>query len=75
MTDGARWAGSGSDGQPTVEQSALAPDAVAAQPGGSPVVTPVPVPPAALDERPELAVGAAFAGGLVLGLLLKRLAR
>ena len=31
-------------------------------------------PPAA-DEQPELAVGAAFAGGLVLALLLKRLAR
>jgi hypothetical protein len=26
-------------------------------------------------ERPELAVGAAFAGGLALALLLKRLAR
>lgn len=32
--------------------------------------------PAALAaERPELAVGAAFAGGLVLALILKRLAR
>jgi ElaB/YqjD/DUF883 family membrane-anchored ribosome-binding protein len=30
---------------------------------------------ARVDERPELAVGGAFAGGLVLGLLLKRLAR
>lgn len=28
-----------------------------------------------LDERPEIAVGAAFAGGLVLALILKRLAR
>ena len=50
-----------------------------------PVVTP---PPAAdsgagaasqltarVEERPELAVGGAFAGGLLLGLLLKRLAR
>jgi hypothetical protein len=27
------------------------------------------------DERPEIAVGAAFAGGLALALLLKRLAR
>jgi len=72
MTDGAEAA---VDGQPTVEQAALASDATVVQPGGSPVVTPVPVPPAALDERPELAVGAAFAGGLVLGLLLKRLGR
>jgi hypothetical protein len=32
--------------------------------------------PAALAaERPEIAVGAAFAGGLVLALILKRLAR
>jgi hypothetical protein len=28
-----------------------------------------------LDERPEAFVGAAFAGGFVLALLLKRLAR
>jgi hypothetical protein len=28
-----------------------------------------------VDERPELLVGGAFAGGLVLALLLKRLAR
>ncbi len=28
-----------------------------------------------LQERPELAVGASFAGGLVLALILKRLAR
>jgi len=27
------------------------------------------------DERPEVAVGAAFAGGLVLAMILKRLAR
>jgi hypothetical protein len=30
---------------------------------------------ARVQERPELAVGGAFAGGLLLGLLLKRLAR
>jgi hypothetical protein len=29
---------------------------------------------ARVDERPELAVGAAFAGGLLLALILKRLA-
>jgi hypothetical protein len=27
------------------------------------------------NERPEIAVGAAFGGGLLLGLILKRLAR
>ena len=27
------------------------------------------------DERPEVAVGAAFAGGLVLAMILKRLVR
>lgn len=30
---------------------------------------------ARVNERPELAVGGAFAGGLLFGLLLKRLAR
>ena len=30
---------------------------------------------ARVNERPEIAVGGAFAGGLVLGLILKRLAR
>ena len=30
---------------------------------------------ALIDERPEVAVGAAFAGGLVLALILKRLVR
>ena len=27
------------------------------------------------DERPEVAIGAAFAGGLLLAMILKRLAR
>ena len=27
------------------------------------------------DERPEVAIGAAFAGGLVLAMILRRLAR
>jgi hypothetical protein len=30
---------------------------------------------AKVDERPELAVGGAFAGGMLLALILKRLAR
>jgi hypothetical protein len=62
------------DGQPTVEHAALAADTAAAngQPAPAPPAAPASLP---LDERPELAVGAAFAGGLVLALLLKRLAR
>lgn len=74
MTDGAD---SAVDGQPTVEQAAIAPGSAAVHPGEPPAATPVTVavPPSPFDERPELAVGAAFAGGLVLGLLLKRLGR
>jgi hypothetical protein len=66
MTDGATNAA-----QPTAEQAAIgiAPVAPAAGPGAVP-----PLPPSA-DERPEIAVGAAFAGGLALALLLKRLGR
>jgi hypothetical protein len=75
MTD-ASDAAATDDGQPTVEQAALA--AEAAVRGGT---TPSHGYPAAAsggaasDEHPEIAVGAAFAGGFVLALLLKRLAR
>jgi hypothetical protein len=60
-------------------------------PGDSPAVAPPAVPPvpdwqpeddvssggpaALAADRPEIAVGGAFAGGLVLALILKRLAR
>jgi hypothetical protein len=63
-------AGAAADGQPTVEQDALAAEVAARGGTAAP-----PVPSSTLDARPELAVGAAFAGGLVLGLLLKRLGR
>jgi hypothetical protein len=66
MTDAA--AESTSNGQPTVEPDAL--DTAAVAPGVGPAAS-----PSTADERPELAVGAAFAGGLVLALFLKRLAR
>src|SRR6185312_11744 len=49
---------------PTVEQAALAADALAAEPGEPLTLatpTSVPVPPSTLDERPQLAVGAALA--------------
>ena len=64
MTDGAPNAA-----QSTVEQAAIAADGSASQtpPASAPIAAPA-------DERPELAVGAAFAGGFVLALLLKRLA-
>lgn len=71
------------DGQPTVEQTALVSEQLASDPDEplgltSEAVPPqplaVPGPPAA-DEHPEYAVGAAFAGGLAVALLLKRLAR
>ena len=44
-------------------------------PSGPPSSPQLSGPAAALNERPELAVGGAFAGGLVLALILKRLAR
>ncbi|HEV7771706.1 MAG TPA: hypothetical protein VGO48_00305 [Conexibacter sp.] len=69
MTDAAAQAAN--NGQPTVEHAALAPDAVA--PAGA--ASPAPTLPSPADERPELVVGAAFAGGLALALFLKRLAR
>jgi hypothetical protein len=57
------------DGQPTVEQAALAAEAAVRG------ATPPHAHPTTAEDRPELAVGAAFAGGFVLALLLKRLAR
>jgi hypothetical protein len=47
----------------------------AAPPTPTPAAAPADVIMAAAQERPELAVGAAFAGGLVLAMILKRLAR
>ena len=66
------------NGQASAEQAARAADAaLAANPGSSTPVTPpvVTAPMTTADERPELVVGAALAGGFVLGLLLKRLGR
>jgi hypothetical protein len=69
MSDAAEQAAD--NGQPTFEQASPALDAGAPSGAASPVST----LPAPADERPELVVGAAFAGGLVLALFLKRLAR
>lgn len=68
MTDAVPEPAATANGQPTLEQAALAADAVTTP-------TSVPVQPSTGDERPELAVGAAFAGGLLFGLLLKRRGR
>lgn len=74
MSDAGRTPDSGA--QPTVEQAALAPDA-AVPPIAAPSQngTPASAPAAAPAERPELVVGAAFAGGFALALVLRRLVR
>lgn len=73
MTDAAAEAAN--NGQPTVEHAALAADAVTSTGAASAALPPTTAGGGAPDERPELVVGAAFAGGLALALFLKRLAR
>jgi hypothetical protein len=54
------------------------PAPAAAEPAPPAVPTPDPAPTAAAigaDDRPEIAVGAAFAGGFLAALILKRLGR
>jgi len=59
----------------TETSSTQQPTADAAPPGGADSI-PLQARAAALaDERPEVALGAAFAGGLVIAMILKRLAR
>ncbi len=59
----------GAAGQPTVEQAASwVPQPASAEGTAGPGS-------AAVADRPELAVGAAFAGGFLIALILKRLAR
>jgi hypothetical protein len=45
------------------------------QPPASDGTSPQEAVPSAVADRPELAVGAAFAGGVLAALILKRLAR
>lgn len=59
------------DGRIAAEQAALSAEVGARGGTASPSAT----FPSPADERPEVAVGAAFAGGLVLALFLKRRAR
>jgi len=60
------------DDQPTTEQDATAASS-APPPGESPLSVGSEVD--AFAERPEAFVGAAFAGGLALALIIRRLAR
>ena len=68
---------------PAAQEPAPAPAATPAAPAWTPPAPPQDTPsggdlssPAAVvQDRPEIAVAGAFAGGLVLALLLKRLAR
>jgi hypothetical protein len=60
------------DDQPTTEQDATA-SSSPPPPGESPLG--VGSEPDAFAERPEAFVGAAFAGGLALALIIRRLAR
>ena len=65
-----------STGQPVAAGSPAtdgSPSAQAAPAAGGPSVTER--ASSIADERPEFAVGAAFGGGLLLALILKRLAR
>jgi hypothetical protein len=61
------------DQQTTTEQDAAAEPGPAPPPGESPLDTAG--GDDAFAERPEAFVGAAFAGGLALALLMRRLAR
>jgi hypothetical protein len=54
--------------QSTLDSTAVEDSFESAQSAGEQVA-------ARVDERPELAVGAAFGGGLLFALILKRLAR
>ncbi|HUA05604.1 MAG TPA: hypothetical protein VMB27_16980 [Solirubrobacteraceae bacterium] len=61
--------------QPTADASPGGASPGGASPGAADSI-PLQARAAALaEERPEVAVGAAFAGGLVVALILKRLAR
>jgi hypothetical protein len=61
-----------------VSDAAPQPVAISGEPDGPRIPSGLPNPyglPQIAVERPEVAVGAAFAGGLVLAMILKRLGR
>lgn len=61
--------------EPVVEPSAAVPDPEPASAFASPPADWPPSAPSIADDRPEVGVGAAFAGGIAAAWLLKRLAR
>jgi hypothetical protein len=71
-TPGSELSADGVAGQPTAEQQTASWVPQPPPADGASAQEPV---AAAMAERPELAVGAAFAGGLLAALILKRLAR
>ncbi len=84
MTDQSQTADEQPTAAPTEQQPTARPDGSAEAPFPAPPMGP-PTPDAAAaaaaagaassSDRPEVAIGAAFAGGFVLALILKRLAR
>jgi hypothetical protein len=66
-----------SESSDTATEATATPPAAGAPVGDASWTPPGPDagPAAVVADRPEIAVGAAFAGGLVLALILKRLAR
>jgi hypothetical protein len=71
VTDGADTTAAAADGDAAASEQGTAtwvPEP--ASPTGAPEFA-----PAGAGDRPEVAVGAAFAGGLIAALILKRLAR
>jgi DNA polymerase-3 subunit gamma/tau len=63
------------DSPPPVTAPPVAPPPGSLPPPPTPDWAPAGGSSSPFDERPELAVGAAFAGGLVVALIFKRLAR
>jgi hypothetical protein len=63
------------DEQPTTEQDPIAETSTAPPPGSGESPLSVESEDDPFAERPEAFVGAAFAGGLALALILRRLAR
>jgi hypothetical protein len=63
--------------QMSADEPPPTPAAPPIQPPPAPPIPPPPEPAAAasIAERPEVAVGAAFAGGFLLAMILKRFAR
>jgi hypothetical protein len=64
-----------SDWSPVAVPDAASPPPTSSVAQAPPAEPATPAVPSAAADRPEIPVGAAFAGGFVLALILKRLAR